>query len=185
MRANPGAIAIARLDVPAATLDRYRGVLVARRASVERLEGLKGQERKLRYAEVLPGSTSGALVQADMLRRLGVERDRFAALLSSGTHEVALADLLAGRADVAALAEEPWRKLRASDPEAASRLIELWRSPPLPSAPIVCVRSAATACDTIGAALLRSRPESAAAARGLAAGWSEFEGAAAFAPPQA
>ncbi len=186
MRANPAATAIARLDVPAATLNRYRGVLVARRgAGVESVQGLKGQERKLRYAEVLPGSTSGALVQADMLRRLGVERSRFEALLSSGTHEAALADLLAGRADLAALAEEPWRQLRDSDPAAASRLIELWRSEPLPSAPIVCVHSAATACDKIGAALLEAGSESAAAARGLAAGWSELEGASAFAPPQA
>ncbi len=110
---------------------------------------------------------------------------RLEALLSSGTHEAALADLLAGRADLAALAEEPWRQLRDSDPAAASRLIELWRSEPLPSAPIVCVHSAATACDKIGAALLEAGSESAAAARGLAAGWSELEGASAFAPPQA
>ncbi|WP_293405143.1 PhnD/SsuA/transferrin family substrate-binding protein [Phenylobacterium sp.] len=177
VRLDPKVQAVAVLDVPAATAERYRGVLVARRgAGVAAMSDLPGTAARLRYAEVLPGSTSGALVQAAALRQAGLTPGRFKEVRQAGTHEAALAALQAGTADLAAFAEEPWRKLKAENPQAAAGLVELWRSAPLPAGPVVCVRAATTPCDEIGAVL---QGDGAAAAE-LAKGWSETEGAVRF-----
>lgn len=177
----PGARAIAVLAPPAATLERYRGVLLVRRdtgpASLAALRPLAGQ---LHYAEVLPGSTSGALVQAEALRIAGIRRGAFRSLTHAGTHEAALASLIDGTAGLAALAEGPWLALQARSPEIASGLVPLWRSAPLPPGPIVCMASPRVPCQRIAGALLASRPASRAAAKMLARGWSETAGADRF-----
>jgi phosphonate transport system substrate-binding protein len=130
--------------------------------------------------EVLPGSTSGALVQMSALRRATGRRLRFRSVGRAGTHEGALGSLLSGKADIAALAEVPWRALQTSDPAAAAQLVQLWRSDPLPPGPIVCVKRAAVPCDRIGARLLAGDERSRAVARALAEGWSETKGALSF-----
>ena len=176
-RSDPKVQAVAVLDVPAATAGRYRGVLLARRqAGVAAMAELPAKAAGLRYAEVLPGSTSGALVQAAALRQVGVAPGGFAQVTQAGTHEAALAALRAGTADLAALAEEPWRQLKAENPKAAEGLVELWRSDPLPPGPVVCIRAPTTPCDAIGAVLLGD----AGGAAKLAEGWSETEGALRF-----
>lgn len=177
VRSDPKLQAVAVLDVPAATAGRYRGVLLARRqAGVAAMAELPAKAAGLRYAEVLPGSTSGALVQATALREAGVAPGGFAQITQAGTHEAALAALQAGTADLAALAEEPWRQLKAENPKAAKGLVELWRSDPLPPGPVVCVRAPTTPCDEVEAVLLGDGP----AAADLAKGWSETEGAVRF-----
>ena len=177
VQAEPKVQAVAVLDVPAATAGRYRGVLVARRdAGVTAISDLPEKAARLRYAEVLPGSTSGALVQAAALREAGLTPGRFNEARQTGTHEAALAALQAGTADLAAFAEEPWRKLKAEDPQAAAGLVELWRSAPLPAGPVVCIKAATTPCDEIEAVLLSDG----ATAAELAKGWSETEGAVRF-----
>lgn len=178
VQADPKVQAVAVLDVPPATAGRYRGVLVARRgAGVAAISDLPQKASRLRYAEVLPGSTSGALVQAGALREAGVAPSGFAQVRQAGTHEAALAALQTGEADLAAFAEEPWRKLKAENPQAAAGLVELWRSDPLPAGPVVCVRAATTPCDEVEAVLLG---DPGAAAAELARGWSETEGAGRF-----
>ena len=102
---------------------------------------------------------------------------RFKEVRQAGTHEAALTALQTGDADLAAFAEEPWRKLKADNPQAAAGLVELWRSDPLPAGPVVCVRAATTPCDEIEAVLLS---DGATAAAELAKGWSETEGAVRF-----
>jgi phosphonate transport system substrate-binding protein len=175
-----GVTPIAVLDPPFSVLDRYRGVLLAQRADAVTLGTLKARARHLRYSEVLPGSTSGALVQAHALRALGVAPSRFRSVRQAGTHEAALEELLSGRADLAALAEEPWRKLQVEAPERAATLKLLWRSVPLPVGPVVCRAGSATPCGAIQAALLG--PQGADAAGPLAKGWTETEGARGFRP---
>jgi len=180
---RPEVRAVAVLDVPAATLERYRGVLLARRATgLTSAAGAAARAGSLRLSEVMPGSTSGGLVQAGRLRRIDGLPARFADRRYAGTHEAALGDLLAGRADVAALAEEPWLKLRRERPDAAAGIVEIWRSAPLPPGPVVCVEGARLACADVAAALLAGDADGRRAARALAAGWSETAGAAAFAP---
>lgn len=179
IRECPQTRAIAVLDAPPAVLERYRGVLLSRRdTGVADLAGLAARAGELRYSEVLPGSTSGALVQADALRSIGITPTTFAALRHARTHDAALADLLDGRADVAALAEEPWRKLVDEQPERAAVLTPLWRSEPLPPGPVVCRESTATDCEAIRAALLG--PAGDTAAERLAEGWAETAGATRF-----
>ena len=179
VRSDPKLQAVAVLDVPAATAGRYRGLLLARRqAGVTAMAELPAKAAGLRYAEVLPGSTSGALVQAAALRQVGLAPGGFAQVTQAGTHEAALAALLTGTADLAALAEEPWRQLKAQDAQAAEGLVELWRSAPLPPGPVVCVQAATTPCDEIGTLLLSGGADTAAV--GVAKGWSETEGAVRF-----
>ena len=177
---------VAMLAVPPQTLDGYRGVLLARRgAGVRTLADLTGAAARLRYAEVLPGSTSGAMVQADALRQAGGDRQGFAALDQAGTPDAALERLLSGKSDVAALAEGPWRALQTGRPAEAQELVQLWRSEPIPPGPIVCVQASTTPCAAIARRLLRRDPAAHAAAADLAKGWSETAGATGFVPVQA
>jgi ABC-type phosphate/phosphonate transport system substrate-binding protein len=179
LRECPQIQAIAVLDTPPAVLDGYRGVLLARRdLGVTGLAGLAPRAAGLRYSEVLPGSTSGALVQAEALRALRLAPTSFASRRHAGTHEGALADLLDGRADVAAMAEEPWRKLQAADPAKAAQIRLLWRSEPLPPGPVICRQSATLSCKGIRSALLAASGRE--VATGLSAGWTETEGARRF-----
>lgn len=177
----PHARAIAVLAPPAATLDRYRGVLLARRdAGIDGLAGVRQQASRLRYAEVLPGSTSGAMVQDEALRTIGIGRDAFRATNHAGSHEAALAQLIEGKADLAALAEAPWLAFKARLPAEADRVVTLWRSQPLPPGPIVCMASTGVPCRRIAAALTASSPSSSEAAIMLARGWAETAGARQF-----
>ena len=179
----PAARAIVVLAPPPATLERYRGVLLARRAGgPTTLADLRRMAPSLHYIEVLPGSTSGAMVQAKALREAGIAANRFRETSPAGTHDAALAAVIDGTADVAALAEGPWLALLASAPERASRLVPLWRSAPLPPGPIVCIASASVQCRRIAAALLSHSKASEDAARMLARGWSETAGARRFIP---
>jgi ABC-type phosphate/phosphonate transport system substrate-binding protein len=172
---------IAALSVPWTTLDGYRGVLLARReAGVRNLGDLAAATGGLRYVEVLPGSTSGAMVQAEALKRAGVDRCRFASVDQAGTHDAALERLFTDRSDVAALAEGPWRDLRKVSPDRAQAVHEIWRSEPLPPGPIVCVHIASVPCAKIAKRLVRGDFESQTAAASLARGWSETAGATSF-----
>lgn len=177
----PGADAIAVLAAPPATLDRYRGVLLARReGGPGTLAQLPALAPRLRLVEVLPGSTSGALVQADALRRVGLSRGGFLQASHAGTHEAALAQLTAGQADVAALAEAPWLALQAQAPADAARLTLLWRSDPLPPGPLLCMNGPELRCRRLAAALLANSAASRRAAEALARGWAETAGARRF-----
>lgn len=179
LRDCPGVAPAAVLDSPAEVLDGYRGVLLARQGTeLTSLAAVGRRAKGIRYSEVLPGSTSGALVQADALRSVRIARASFAAVRQAGTHEAALEDLLAGRADLAALAEEPWRKLSAADPAKAAQLRLLWRSDPLPPGPVVCRERPALDCRSLRAALLG--PAGEAVAPTLSAGWAETQGAVRF-----
>lgn len=179
VRDCPNVRPIAVLDTPPAVLERYRGILLVRRDTrAASLAALKRRTHKLTYGEVLPGSTSGALVQAAALHMVGISPSDFKDVLQSGTHEGALKALLERRADVVAMAEEPWRKLQVDDPVRASSLHVLWRSQPLPVGPVICRDSPALRCDGLTAALLG--PAGAEVATPLSSGWTETEGAIRF-----
>ncbi|MDG2520853.1 PhnD/SsuA/transferrin family substrate-binding protein [Caulobacter segnis] len=161
---------VAMFDVPPATLDGYRGVLLAR-------AGVDLKAAGLRYVRVIPGSTSGALAQEPWVKAEGLKVTDAG---FAGTHDGAMNRLLDGSADIAALAEEPWRTLKVQKPEEAAKLVELWRSDPIPPGPVVCVRSAEVACDAVAAAL--TQPTAAAPAEVLSKGWSETAGATRLIP---
>jgi phosphonate transport system substrate-binding protein len=179
MRDCDGVGAVAALDAPAEVLSRYRGVLVARAdAGVADLADLPARMSALRYSEVMPGSTSGALVQVDALNALGVSPARFGSRRYAGTHDAALDDVLAGRADVAGMAENFWRGLQEKDPVRAASLRLLWRSEPLPPGPVICREADGVVCAKIREALLSADGSQVAVT--LAQGWAETEGAANF-----
>lgn len=180
---NPAVKPLAVLAPPLTTLDRYRGVLLARRAlGADTLGGLRDRTAGLRYIEVLPGSTSGALVQRDALGLAGLDRSTFGTVTQSGTHDAAITLLAAGKGDLAALAETPWRTFQSAQPAQAAGLIQLWRSAPLPPGPVVCVQSVRFDCRLVAGLLTRPGEATRAAAIALSKGWSETEGAVAFRP---
>lgn len=180
---NPSVEAIAVLNPPAETQNQYRGVLLARREiGVTLIADLKTHAETIRYAEAVQGSTSGALVQAIALQSEGINPARFKKTIQAGSHDLALGQLLSGEADIAALAETPWRTLQIKSPNAAVNLILVWRSQPLPPGPVVCVRSTKFSCKAIAQALVRSNKDSAYAATELSKGWSETIGSDAFLP---
>lgn len=178
-----GVRAVAVLDVPAPTLERYRGVLIARaNTGLTSIDQVRARADQLRYSEVLPGSTSGALVQAEALIAGAAGPVRFSASRFAGTHEAALDDVLAGRADLAALAEDPWRKLVMVRPADAAKLRLIWRSAPLPPGPVICVERPELDCGKVARIVVGGLADAPGAAAALAAGWSETEGATGFKP---
>ena len=183
VRAQPRLQAVGVFHVPAATLDAYRGVLLARRdGKAADLVALRRNAGTLRYAQVIPGSTSGGLVQDLFLAAQGVDPAGFAAVKHAGTHDAALASLADASADLAALAEAPWQTLRQRG--GAADLVELWRSPPIPPGPVVCRDDGLLPCARV-AALLQSLGAGSAALQGLVKAWSEAAGASRLMPVQA
>lgn len=179
IRECPNIKAIAVLDTPSAILDTYRGVLISRRdVAVTTLDELAVRAGGLHYSEVLPGSTSGALVQRGVLRSVKTKPSSFLSVRQAGTHDAALDNLLTGRSDVAALAEEPWQNLLTKYPALAAQLNLLWRSDPLPVGPVVCKDSFRASCRAIRSALLG--PAGGVVAGALSNGWKETEGAIRF-----
>ncbi|MBO9661563.1 PhnD/SsuA/transferrin family substrate-binding protein [Dokdonella sp.] len=168
---------LAVFEVPRATAERYRGVLLARVGAGPDDDGaLARTAAQWRIAQAVRGSTSGGLVQDLHLAALGRRAD-YAALNYAGTHEGALAALRAGEADVAALAETPWRDALAREPALASQVRELWRSPPIPPGPLVCRDGGRLSCPAARALLLELHREAPAALAALAGAWSEAAGA--------
>lgn len=183
VRAQPRLQAVGVFAVPAATLDAYRGVLLARRdGKAADLAALKTNAGALRYAQVIPGSTSGGLVQDLFLAAQGVDPAGFGTVKHAGTHDAALAGLVDGSTDVAALADAPWQALRRQG--GGADLVELWRSPPIPPGPVVCRDDGRLPCARV-AALLQALDADSAALQGLVKAWSEAAGATRLAPVQA
>lgn len=171
-----GMHALAGFDVPADTADRYRGVLLARADGPADAAALARMGRRWRIGEVVPGSTSGALVQELHLRALGV-RVETGSRRYAGTHEGALALLRAGDVAVAALADAAWRDALAREPTLAGALRELWRSPPITPGPLVCRSGGRLPCAAAQRVLLDLHRTAPAALSALAGAWSEAAGA--------
>lgn len=161
--------------------DRYRAVLLARpQLGLAGLAQIAEAAPRLRLAAVLPGSTSGGLVQIAALADARSTPLGWRSVTYSGSHEAALNVLVNGKADLAAIAETPWRAWLAANPELSKHPYEVWRSAPLPSGPVVCRQSARMACTMLAAALTSDSSASRAAAQGLATGWPELVGADRF-----
>jgi ABC-type phosphate/phosphonate transport system substrate-binding protein len=180
---TPGLVPLATLQPSAAVQDRYRAVLLARTGlDIAGIADVANAPPGLRLAAVLRGSTSGGLVQLAALAEAKAGAPASLAITYAGSHEAALAMLTEGKSDLAALAETPWRKWREANREAAAPPVEIWRSEPLPSGPVVCRPSPRLDCTRLAAALAKESAQSRAAAQGIAQGWPELAGAERFAP---
>ena len=169
--------ALAVFEIPSETAERYRGVLLAGiKAGPKDDAALARSPARWRMAQVVPGSTSGGLVQDLHLAALGRSSD-YAALKYAGSHEGALAALRAGEVDVAALADTPWRDALAREPSLAASVRELWRSAPIPPGPVVCRNGARLSCDAAREVLLGLHRDVPAVLAALAGAWSEAAGA--------
>jgi phosphonate transport system substrate-binding protein len=168
--------ALAAFDVPAATLDTYRGVLLARAGTVTGIADLHTATPPLRYAQVIPGSTSGGLVQDLHLAAHGIDSKAFASIRHAGTHDAALTALQDDTADIAALADAPWQAEKAKGN--AAGIVELWRSPPIPPGPVVCRAGERIDCAKAAQAIDALHEQAPEALAALVAAWSEAKGAA-------
>lgn len=161
--------------------DRYRAVLLARPAlGLANLAQVADSASRLRLAAVLPGSTSGGLVQLAALNEAGGAAPRWHSVVYAGSHEAALTALANGDADLAAVAESPWRAWLGANPDPSRHPQEVWRSAPLPSGPLVCRQSARLDCTMLGTTLTSGSAASRNAAQELATGWPELAGAEQF-----
>ena len=127
-RRDPGIVALAMgmtLGQPS-----YRGYMVVRHASpARRLSDL----RESRVCYVDDTSTSGYLMPRAMVRRHGLDPDRFfASFQFSGDHYRALADLVAARCDVACVGSSSFKAAMSQAGIAPEDLRVLAVSPPLP-----------------------------------------------------
>ncbi|HSX59906.1 MAG TPA: PhnD/SsuA/transferrin family substrate-binding protein [Tahibacter sp.] len=175
--------ALAVFDVPAKTLDAYRGVLLARRAAASDIAAVRGGSANLRYVQVIPGSTSGGLMQDLHLAAQGLDASRFAAVRHAGTHDAALAALQDASADVAALADAPWQAAQRGG--AVGAVVELWRSPPIPPGPVVCRDGGRIDCARAAAVLATLHERAPEVLAALVAAWSEASGATRLVAPDA
>lgn len=161
--------------------ESYRAVLLARpQTGVSTLEQVASASSGLRLAAVLPGSTSGGLVQRAALTDAGGAALDWGSIVYAGSHEAALAMLVRGEADLAAIAEAPWRTWQLANPDPAQHPKQIWRSAPLPAGPVVCRQSARIACSTLAAAIVSDNALARSAAQSLATGWPELAGADRF-----
>ena len=166
-------------DVPAPQADRYRAVLLAS-GTVDSIEALRRDARRLRLVLVGRDSASGGFVPARQLRDLGLRPgSAFASLRYAGSHAAALQALLDGEADVVALAADVY------DASRPAGVHELWRSAPIPPGPLLCRRSAGLSCEAVAAWLLEAHRQDPAVMAALRVGWPEFGDATAFAPAAA
>lgn len=172
-RSDPRVRALGVFDVPARTLDGYRGVLLARRDGIATLDGIRTAAQPVRYAQAIPGSTSGGMVQDLFLAANGIDVPAKTAIHYAGSHEAALTDLLHGGADIAALTDAAWQRARAD----AADVVELWRSPPIPPGPVVCRRDGRIDCARAQRFLLEIHTHAPPALAALVGGWSEAAGA--------
>lgn len=169
---------LAVFDVPAATLDGYRGVLLARKGLD--LAQLRATKTPLRYALAIPGSTSGGLVQDLFLAASGVDTRAQLTITYAGTHDAAFVQLQQGKVDLAALAESPWRAAQTAGK--AGELVQLWRSPPIAPGPLVCRDGGRIDCAQARALLLQLHDTAPQAVAALVAAWSEAAGAQRLVP---
>lgn len=161
---------------------RYRGVLLARpELDLASLEDFQAVTASLRLAAVLPGSTSGGLVQLAALAGSDNVGLQFQSLLYAGSHEAALAALVDGEADIAAIAEVPWHAWQEAHPDLRHPR-QVWQSEPLPTGPLVCRRSIRLNCAMLADFLISNNEVSQNAAVAVATGWPELGGARRFVP---
>lgn len=171
---------------PARVRSRYSAVLLARHdLPAQNLADIGAQASDLRLAAVMPGSASGGLVQITAVTQANTAPPQWHSVSFFGSHEGALAALANDMADLAAVAEAPWRGWRAAQKgNAASQKVPrvVWQSPPLPSGTLVCRASSRLDCSALSEALIRPTADARRAAFHLGRGWPEWAGARAFAP---
>ena len=162
-------------QVPALQADRYRAVVVAR--DVASFNDMKAKAGSLRLALVGRDSASGGFVPVQYLRSQALDPAKaFASVVYSGSHAAALQAVVAGRADVAALAGDVYD---ASRPDG---IHELWRSDPIPPGPMLCRATTDVPCQAMAAWLLEAHREDPAVIAALRVGWPEFGDATVFVP---
>lgn len=178
---EPEVVPLAMLVPAPEVQEQYRAVLLARsRPEVTNLAQVREAASDMRLVAVLPGSTSGGLVQLAALSDGEAAPVRWRAVSYAGSHEAALAALLGGAAEMAAIAEAPWRAWLTANPQTADRPHVVWRSAPLPTGPVVCRPSARIDCVRLARVLVSEAAPAMAAARQLAQGWPELAGAERF-----
>lgn len=163
-------------DVPPAQADRYRAVIIAREPLDD--AGLRARAGGLRLVMVGRDSASGGFVPRRHLLDIGIASPEraFAQVDHAGSHAAALAALLEGRADVAALAADIY------DAGKTPQLHEVWRSQAIPPGPLLCRRAAEVDCGVITGLLLDARRDDPRVMAALRAGWPEFGDAEGFVP---
>ncbi len=176
-------VGVAVLDVPAERADTYRGALVARLSGgLDSAADVARQASELTIALVVPGSTSGALVQGVQLAAHGLNNwpDEFKAVLYAGTHEAAIEAVRTGTADVAAMADAVWQRTIGESPEQVEDVHRIWRSAPIAVGPVACRVASNIPCADVQALMLSLHVDNHLAFAAIQNAWPETAGAKRF-----
>lgn len=176
--------AVAALTVPQGQLDNYKTIFLVKATSkVKNMKGLVLAAGGLKLALVATGSTSGNLVPRMGLTTIGINQAEaaFDTVYYAGTHQAAVEALLQGKADVAAMGQDAWVKIRQSGISGVDSLQEIWLSPEIPLGPVLFHGSLQPAEKELLKQLLLDLDRSAPAAlQSLKAGWTEAKNATHF-----
>jgi phosphonate transport system substrate-binding protein len=125
----------------------YGGVIaVARNSPIRTIEELVARSKELTFSFVDPASASGFLVQRAYFQSVGLDPERdFKKTMFSTEHLASAMTLIAGKVDAAAIMETRpgntlYKALYTKGRIREGDIRVLWRSPRLPSSPVVARR---------------------------------------------
>jgi phosphonate transport system substrate-binding protein len=123
-------------------LGSYRGVIaVPKNSPIKTIDQLVKQSHNLTFSFVDPASTSGFLVQRAYFQSIGLDPDKdFKKTIFSNNHLASAMTLIEGKVDAAAMMESMPTTLSSRGRIHLDDIRILWRSPWLPTSPIVVRR---------------------------------------------
>lgn len=115
----------------------YHSLILARKDSgLRTLQDLKGHS----FSFVDPSSTSGHLFPKTGMLAAGLDPDRDLRAIFAGSHDASVLALINGKVDAAAIADQLLDAVIARGLIKREDLVEIWRSAPIPGAPVVIRR---------------------------------------------
>ncbi|HEY8398955.1 MAG TPA: phosphate/phosphite/phosphonate ABC transporter substrate-binding protein [Flavihumibacter sp.] len=175
--------AAAAWSVPDGSQDVYKSCFVIPKSKKINWDDLGANSAELRLALVFAGSTSGNLVPRLMLTSRGIDtpESAFKSVSYAGTHQAAVEWVAGGKADIAAMGQDAFRKTLAASKEMNDQVMELNVSPEIPLGPALLNQNLATGLrEKIIKALIELHLNSPDAMEGIRSGWTEARKATHF-----
>lgn len=113
----------------------HTSIIIANSAKIKTVKDLE----KKRFGFVSQSSTTGFLMPyVEFFKKAGIEPDKyFSEVKFIGSHDQALAALIAGEVDAIAVHEEAYFKAQQENKINQNKYVKIWESSPLPTEPIV------------------------------------------------
>ncbi len=125
------------------TLNGYQGLLITRKDSpINTVDDLLRQSRQLRFGNGDPNSTSGYLVPGYyVFARQHIDPATAFKRTINQNHQANALSVASGELDAATFNSDNWERLALTHPQQLAQLKIIWKSPLIPSDPIVWRKS--------------------------------------------